>query len=83
MHLLLRRYAFLNHLPSFIGMYCSNTICAFLAHWVAWMAIFYATFCEALPSYMLRVFYLACPVLIESILKHMVCPLACSIGVLK
>merc|ERR1711871_396206 len=43
-------YAYLNKLPSFIGLYVGNMVCAFLTHWVVWMVILYIAFRKALPQ---------------------------------
>ena len=62
-------YSFLNKLPSFIGLYCGNMICAFLTHWVVWMVVLYITFCQALPSDIVGTLWMVTPVALEAMLK--------------
>lgn len=64
-------YAYLNKLPSFIGLYCGNMMVAFLMHWLAWMVALYFTFCQAFPSDLFGLLILVSPVMIEGILKKM------------
>ena len=64
-------YSFLNKLPSFIGLYCGNMVCAFLTHWVVWMVVLYITFCQALPSDIVGTLWMVTPVALEAMLKTM------------
>ena len=66
-------YAYLNRLPSFIGLYCGNFICAAAVQWVLWILILYFATCNAIPPGAVQstiVFLL--PVILESVLKKVI-----------
>ena len=65
-------YAYLNKLPSFLGLYCGNVMMAFLIHWFIWFTILYFLTCPAVPSDPLSGFLWLSPVIIESLVKKMV-----------
>ncbi len=64
-------YAFLQKLPSFIGLFVGNTIMAFAIHWVVWMIVLYVAFAEIFPSDPLGTFYMLLPIIFESMLKKL------------
>jgi hypothetical protein len=64
-------YAYLNKLPSFIGLYVGNMIVAICFHWVCWMVILYVVFCPGLPNDLTVLYVLMFPIIVEGILKSL------------
>lgn len=66
-------YVYLEKLPSFIGLYCGNCVCAFGVHFVVWMVVLYFITCTWTPSGTIRsTFVLLMPVLLETVLKKVI-----------
>ena len=66
-------YVYLEKLPSFIGLYCGNCVCAFGVHFVIWTVVLYFITCTWIPSGTIRsTFVLLVPVLLETVLKKTV-----------
>eukprot|EP01046_Picozoa_sp_COSAG06_P003035 COSAG06_NODE_113_length_23458_cov_74.739715_14_plen_919_part_00 len=66
-------YVYLNRLPSFIGLYCGNCICAFAVHTVLWTIVLYLATCTAIPPGSIgSTLALLLPVVLESALKKVI-----------
>ena len=64
-------YAFLQKLPSFVGLFVGNMVMAFFIHWVVWMLVLYVAFSKVFPSNLLKIFLALTPIIFESMLKNL------------